>query len=112
MLSSTFKEDKFNIFDRPLFLIIASDGLWDVISNDEAIELTCGFLVDILHSEIHFKSLFKSHIFPHDTFQRVSKYLAHEALIRGSSDNIGVSVLDLFSSSSSSEYLLSVPLVE
>lgn len=86
-----------------LFLIIGSDGLWDVMTNAEASDLVCGFLLEV-HSELHeFEDEDEVdieetvEIFPFDTFQRVSKLLAHEALLRGSSDNIGVCVIDLMS---------------
>ena len=81
-----------------LFLIIASDGLWDVLSNDEATELVCESLVALVHH--HSGSSVASGspevvTFPADAFHEASKILAHEAFLRGSSDNIGVCVIDL-----------------
>lgn len=89
-----------------LFLIVGSDGLWDVMTNAEASDLVCGFLQEV-YSEQHGDDgeLDASvELFPSDTFQRVSKLLAHEALLRGSSDNIGVCVVDLFSKQLSTRY--------
>eukprot|EP01038_Epipyxis_sp_PR26KG_P012424 gene12424-16666_t len=79
-----------------LFLIIGSDGLWDVIKNEEATELICEYLLDnmIDSSQINFNNHNMS-MFPLNTFHEASRLLAHEALVRGSNDNIGVCVIDL-----------------
>lgn len=89
----------YSVFNKSslLFLIIASDGLWDVLSNDEAVELVCDSLSALVH---HSDSAGLSEspevtTLPADAFHEASKILAHEAYLRGSSDNIGVCVIDL-----------------
>lgn len=77
----------------PVFLVIGSDGLWDVMTNQQVAELVCLNLIAALHSDQAPPD--SAGRYPLDIFQRISKHLAHEALLRGSSDNIGVSVIDL-----------------
>eukprot|EP01039_Chlorochromonas_danica_P001208 gene1208-1318_t len=82
---------------HPLFLVIGSDGLWDVFANDELVDLVCLDLINALcmtdkDEESHGS---RSPPYPSDIYQLVSRHLAQEALLRGSSDNIGVSVLNL-----------------
>jgi protein phosphatase 1L len=70
----------------PLFLIVASDGLWDVVSNGEAVELVCEHLMSYRtpHAGL-----------PHEAWHEAAKMLAFEAYLRGSRDNIGVLTLSL-----------------
>ena len=60
------------------FLIVATDGLWDVVANDEAAR----FVGERLDGSA-------------DAAQRAAKALAHEALVRQSTDNVCVIVVDL-----------------
>ncbi|CAM9402723.1 unnamed protein product [Ectocarpus sp. 8 AP-2014] len=53
------------------FLVLASDGLWDVVSSQEVVDMV------------------------KETFQVAATALTHEAYVRGSTDNIGVCVVDL-----------------
>ena len=78
---------------RPVqFLIVASDGLWDVLSNDEAVQITC----DYLYSQMIQLDTFRvTTELPSDALHYASQILAREAFVRGSSDNIGVCVIDL-----------------
>ena len=78
---------------RPVqFLIVASDGLWDVLSNDEAVQITC----DYLYSQMIQLDSFRVTIeLPSEALHYASQILAREAFVRGSSDNIGVCVIDL-----------------
>lgn len=55
------------------FLVVASDGLWDTITNDDAAQLALR----------------------HDDPQAAAKHLMEEAYARGSLDNICVMVIDL-----------------
>jgi serine/threonine protein phosphatase PrpC len=59
------------------FLIVATDGLWDVIGSDEAVAY-----VQVRRSN-------------GEDWQSIALALTHEALLRGSLDNIGVCVIDL-----------------
>ncbi len=60
------------------YLIVATDGLWDVVANDEAAR----FVGERLDGSA-------------DAAQRAAKALAHEALVRQSTDNVCVIVVDL-----------------
>jgi serine/threonine protein phosphatase PrpC len=65
------------------FVIIASDGLWEVMSNDEAVQMVCGYLLeDVMNDNIV-------------NYQKVAKVVAQEALLRGSSDNVAVVIISL-----------------
>lgn len=76
-----------------VFGILASDGLWDVMSNDEAVEMVCQFFLE--RAELMY--VYQDEAENEDLMQDASQLLSYEALVRGSSDNIGVSVIDLIS---------------
>ncbi len=72
----------------PCFVVVASDGLWDVISNQEVIDM----VVDVI----------RHYYVPGNTlrleegggaFQEAAQRLTQEAYVRGSTDNIGVCVV-------------------
>jgi len=67
----------------PCFIVLASDGLWDVLSNQEAVDM----VVEVLVSFNFWRET--------DAFQEAAERLTHEAYIRGSNDNIGVCVVAL-----------------
>ncbi|KAI3935826.1 hypothetical protein MKX01_033010 [Papaver californicum] len=69
-------------------LIIASDGLWDVISNDEAGEVARNLLRRRRRSTM-------SDIASHHAAQAVADHLTDLASRKNSSDNISVIVVDL-----------------
>lgn len=71
---------------QQLFIIMASDGLWDVMSNQEACELVCRYLLTAITASSGDHD---------DAMHHAAKLVAQEAFIRGSSDNIGVLVIDL-----------------
>jgi len=83
-----------------LFIIIASDGVWDCVSPGDAVAIVreqlhptandCPIIADNAESV-------SSTTPPHsaDLFHRAAKRLAEEAYLRGSSDNIGSCVIDL-----------------
>lgn len=91
------------------FAILASDGLWDVMSIEEAIHMVCSFLLESESMETYWNSQLDIDTSAPDDlvffddgeaevagiFQRASRLLAYEALLRGSLDNIGVSIIDL-----------------
>ena len=68
-----------------MFFILGSDGLWDSVSNFDAVEIVCEFLMKEL----------KNSQDNNDKMHNVAKLLANEAYLRGSSDNIGVCVTSL-----------------
>jgi len=77
------------------FLVVATDGLWDVMSSDEAVAYVKArrrMRVEVgrTHEEEEFSSP-PSQM----SWQEVAAALTHEALLRGSLDNIGVCVIDL-----------------
>jgi serine/threonine protein phosphatase PrpC len=59
------------------FLLLACDGLWDVMTSDEAVE--------IFRDRLHF----------HGNLQTAAKELAQEAIRRYSNDNITVIAIHL-----------------
>ena len=69
-------------YDMPCFIILASDGLWDVISNQEAVELVA---LTVQRYGQHWKDT--------GAFQEAAEILTQEAYVRGSTDNIGVCVV-------------------
>jgi serine/threonine protein phosphatase PrpC len=76
---------------HPKFMVVASDGLWDVMSNDEACDIVCDYLASgtLSTDTIPRASLAM------DAYQNVAKILALEGYVRGSSDNIGVCVIEI-----------------
>ena len=63
--------------DDDEFLVLASDGLWDVMSNLQVAELA----QDLIRRNIPFTSM--------------ARELCNEALLRGSQDNVTVILVDL-----------------
>jgi serine/threonine protein phosphatase PrpC/serine/threonine protein kinase len=130
-----------------LFAIVASDGFWDVITNSEATELACEYLLSEIQAAVHkgrcdaadrteepldwmtfptesyaVAHMLDDYTFPvkkfdgvheaycrqqHSTsrqpqfkippnaFQNAAMLLAQEAWLRGSTDNIGVNIVNL-----------------
>jgi serine/threonine protein phosphatase PrpC/serine/threonine protein kinase len=67
------------------FVVLASDGLWDVMSNQEVVDMVDEVLMVYSLSEgISWEE--------GGAFQEAAERLVQEAYVRGSTDNIGVSV--------------------
>lgn len=91
-----------SVQSMPCFVILASDGLWDVVSNQEAIDLVISVLRKY-RIEQNSSSSFEmnekeeeSNSFSWEdggAFQLAAQYLTQEAYVRGSTDNIGVCVV-------------------
>lgn len=77
------------------FLILASDGLWDVVPN----ELACELVSKCLRGQVR-KNVYEE--FSGNSAAAAATVLAELALARGSRDNISVIVVELQRSSSSS----------
>jgi serine/threonine protein phosphatase PrpC/serine/threonine protein kinase len=122
------------------FAIVASDGFWDVITNNEATELACEYLLSVIQTTgrhdavgdedasmkpswmtVPTEKYAVAHIamshhrgdpdnssttkdeeetcaslsLPVDAFQNAATLLAQEAWLRGSTDNIGVNIVNL-----------------
>jgi serine/threonine protein phosphatase PrpC len=81
-----------------LFLVLGSDGLWDVMSNAEVVEFICASLIVSMKAQQQTTSNGESvNQLPVDAFHSVARDLSREAYVRGSMDNIGVCVIDLTS---------------
>jgi serine/threonine protein phosphatase PrpC/serine/threonine protein kinase len=91
---------------EPLFLIMATDGLWDVVSNDQASEIVCNFLLKPLQEHTYMYEIDEErhHVTTisnaYDAMHGAAKKLALEGFVRGSTDNIGVAIIDLLPLSS------------
>ena len=70
----------------PCFIILASDGLWDMVSNTEAVELVSQTIASYQNNATKDFG---------GAYQEASEVLTLEAYVRGSTDNIGVCVIAL-----------------
>lgn len=70
----------------PCFIVLASDGLWDVMSNQEAIDM----VAQVMSS---YDATDRVSWNNGGAFQEASEVLAIDAYVRGSNDNIGVCVI-------------------
>jgi serine/threonine protein phosphatase PrpC len=75
-----------------LFLILGSDGLWDVMKNQEVVDFICETFLDSMESQYRETGEYQ---LPVDSFHRVARDISREAFVRGSMDNIGACVIDL-----------------
>jgi serine/threonine protein phosphatase PrpC len=64
---------------------IASDGLWDTMSNQEAVDMVVDVILHASHENFAVRG--------GSVFQDAAERLAVEAYVRGSTDNIGVCVI-------------------
>ena len=71
----------------PCILVLASDGLWDVMSNQEAIDM----IFELLRKESSRTGDWRETA----VMQMAAEALTQEAYVRGSTDNIGVCVVAL-----------------
>jgi len=72
------------------FLVIASDGLWDVMTEQDVADFVCDHLGQYLSMPSY------DSLLPIDAFHETAKLLAQAAYVRGSMDNIGVCLIDLY----------------
>ena len=72
------------------YIILASDGLWDVMSNEEV----GTFITRLAISLLDFGDI-ASRISQRNEFQHLARDLCDEAILLGSSDNITVLVVDI-----------------
>ncbi|KAK6135196.1 hypothetical protein DH2020_031041 [Rehmannia glutinosa] len=92
-----------NRTDEDEFLILASDGLWDVVSNDLACQVTRRCLDGRMRRSSLFSRAKEDNIEGSDQFDKTNEnrfveaaaVLAELAMGRGSKDNISVIVVDL-----------------
>ena len=74
-----------------MFMVLASDGLWDVVSNQDATEIVCEYLTNELLSNQEYDKN-ENYVNYDSLLDNAAKLLAHEAYVRQSMDNIGVCV--------------------
>ena len=70
----------------PCFVVLASDGLWDVMSNQEAVDMVANVVAA-------YDSTDRVSWNNGGAFQEAAEVLAVDAFVRGSTDNIGVCVV-------------------
>lgn len=70
---------------QPCFLILASDGLWETLSNQEAVDMVALVVSESSSSMVHETA----------GWQQAAEALTHEAYVRGSTDNIGVCIISI-----------------
>lgn len=73
-----------NLTDGTRFLIIACDGLWDVMTNEDAVLWVTEYLAK------HESALIRD---PNTTLNRAGQALAEAAVSRGSTDNVSCTIL-------------------
>ena len=81
------EECGFSILDSlPCFIVLASDGLWDVVTNQEAVDMVAQ-VVEMYDTSngISWEE--------GGAFQEAAELLTQEAYVRGSTDNIGICVI-------------------
>jgi len=78
--------DGLRLIDMPCFIVLASDGLWDVISNQEAVDMV---ELVIQKFDPNQGNEWEEGV----AFQEAAEMLTKEAYARGSTDNIGVCVV-------------------
>lgn len=71
----------------PCFIILASDGLWDTVSNQEAVDLVAEVVTESSRNASSWREA--------AGLQQAAEALTHEAYVRGSTDNIGVCIVAL-----------------
>ena len=84
------------------FIVLASDGLFDVMTNNEVVYFVCNSLIAIMaalpHNDDYHDEMGDINTLdplPIDAFHIAAKQLAQEAYVRGSTDNIGVCIINL-----------------
>lgn len=80
----------YTLTDQDRFMILACDGLWDVLSNQDAVN----FILDHLHNNTkHYEIKDK---YPPPTFKdenNIAEKLAYYAIARGSADNVSIVIV-------------------
>lgn len=81
------------IAEEDMYLVIASDGLWDVMSNEEVASFVVKYVSVVL---LTFCLLtMECRDCQHQEFKFIARDLCYEATLLGSTDNITVQVIDL-----------------
>jgi serine/threonine protein phosphatase PrpC len=79
-----------DITDEDEFVIVACDGLWDVLDSHTAVQYA------------------RAHLLRYNSIQLVSEALVHEALRRHSDDNVTVIVIGFRHASASSDQVVAI----
>lgn len=88
VVSGEVEIQHYPIQDNDEFVLLASDGLWDVMSSDDAVK----FVHKRMENELSRENIFKEDVASYKLVLRrnMAKLLAREAVKRGSGDNVCV----------------------
>jgi serine/threonine protein phosphatase PrpC len=76
------------------FVILSTDGLWDVVTSAEAVHIVQDVLANAVAHNVQYLQVYGDYSIE-QAYQIAATVLTHLAYVRGSADNIGVCVISL-----------------
>jgi serine/threonine protein phosphatase PrpC len=76
------------------FVILSTDGLWDVVTSAEAVHVVQDVLANAIAHNVQYLQAYGEYSIE-QAYQIAATVLTHLAYVRGSADNIGVCVISL-----------------
>jgi serine/threonine protein phosphatase PrpC len=76
------------------FVILSTDGLWDVVTSAEAVHVVQDVLANAVNHNVQYLQAYGEYSLE-QAYQIAATVLTHLAYVRGSADNIGVCVISL-----------------